>query len=366
MKVKLKTRGLLINLLISVAVSLIVNFSYLVMMIPSSSSSSSSPTVETLSEKGRQVRQFRHYNPADHPEFLVAEFFFYLALAFILLTILTAKLDPDKMDKRSYWKRFLVCVLVAFGLYFFTPIMHRPTGSLSILMLGRHIISPMAILKCSFTLVVVLLYGKIYELLSQKQDITLENERLRNENLQSRYDVLVNQINPHFLFNSLNSLSMLVREDKNEPALVYIDRLSDTFRYILESGRNNMTTLGEELRFADAYKYLLEVRYEGKFFIDIDVDENDLGKRLPALSLQPLIENAVKHNTITRANPLRISIRSDGEYLTVSNPISPKISPEEGTGIGLINISSRYQLLTGREVVVSDDGSTFSVKLPLI
>ena len=127
-----------------------------------------------------------------------------------------------------------------------------------------------------------------------------------------------------------------------------------------------MTTVEGELRFVNDYKFLVEVRYEGKFFLEIDVDSRYYDWCMPSLSLQPLIENAVKHNTITKARPLKIYIASEGENIVVSNMITPKIAPETSTGIGLRNISSRYSLLTGKEITVTDDGKTFSVKLPLI
>jgi LytS/YehU family sensor histidine kinase len=120
------------------------------------------------------------------------------------------------------------------------------------------------------------------------------------------------------------------------------------------------------LEFLAAYKYLLEVRYAEKLFIDIDIDSEKLKWVLPTFSIQPLIENAVKHNVITRARPLRISIFTEGDRLVVSNPVNPKIDPERGTGIGLANLSNRWQLLTGRSIEVKNDGKTFSVRLPFI
>ena len=128
-------------------------------------------------------------------------------------------------------------------------------------------------MRNSFVLIVSVLYGLIFELIYQKQHITIENEQLKNENLQTRYNMLANQISPHFLFNSLNSLSMLVREKSNDKALLYIDRLADTFRYMLQSGQGELTTLSEELRFTEAYLYLLTIRYENKLFCDIRIED---------------------------------------------------------------------------------------------
>ena len=177
--------------------------------------------------------------------------------------------------------------------------------------------------------------------------------------------MLVSQINPHFFFNSLNSLAMLIREHDEEKALTYIDRLSYTFRYIIQNGQNTLSTLDEELRFADAYSYLFRIRYADKLFFDVETDSSLGAWQLPALTLQPLIGNAVKHNTITKNRPFHISIRTEGEYLVVSNTIAPKLEPEPGTGIGLKNLDDRYRLITGRGIEVTDDGQTFTVRLPL-
>ena len=250
-------------------------------------------------------------------------------------------------------------------IYFVAPFISR-SGELRVVLIANRIVNPMLLLKISFTLAVVALYGKIYELIAWRQQIMLENERLKTENLRSRYDVLINQMNPHFFFNSLNSLAMLVREERNADALNYIDRLSDTFRYIIRSGRNMLTTLRDELAFLDAYKYLLEVRYAGKLFIDTQIPETCMERLLPVLSLQPLVENAVKHNTITRTKPLHVTIAVENGMLVVSNPIQPKIDDsEQGTGIGLKNLASRYRLLTEREITVSDEQGVFVVRLPL-
>lgn len=250
-------------------------------------------------------------------------------------------------------------------MYFIAPIVTRSGEVMPIFTRAPFLMDPMEILKCSFTLVVAMLYGRTFQLISLKQEMVLENEHLKNENLKAQYTMLVNQINPHFLFNSLNSLSMLVREDKTESALTYIDQLSYTFRYIIRNEKHTLIRLGNEIEFLDAYKYLLEIRYADKLFFDIDIDGSKLDLLLPALSIQPLLENAVKHNSITRANPLHITITTENDFLVVSNPIRPKMEPEIGTGIGLQNLSSRYLLLTGKNIEITDDKDTFTVKLPL-
>ena len=158
---------------------------------------------------------------------------------------------------------------------------------------------------------------------------------------------------------------MLVREKNEEKALAYIDQLSYTFRYIIQNGQNTTTTLSEEMEFARAYGELFKVRYADKLFFDIEIEPSYNSWTLPALSLQPLIGNAVKHNTITRKQPLHISIRTEDATLVISNRKAPKLEPEPSTGIGLKNLRSRWQLITGSDIEIIDTETEFSVRLPL-
>jgi sensor histidine kinase YesM len=309
------------------------------------------------------------YNrPSDNRLFGLQHAYYFL-LTFILLSIMTLG-GARSTSIGFYFKRASVAVIVAVALYFVMPVIKFRSDDIVFNFMntrgGDLIIDPVAILKCSFVLLLVLLYARTYQLIYQKEDIMLENEQLKNENLKARYNTLINQINPHFLFNSLNSLSSLVREGKNDDAVSYIDRLSDTFRYTIQNEPHTTTTLHDELEFANAYKYLLEVRYDEKLFVDIEVEQKKMEWLLPTFSIQPLIENAVKHNSITRSKPLHISIRTEGDYLVVSNPINPKLDPEKGTGIGLDNLSNRWQLLTGKAIEIINNGETFTVRLPFI
>jgi LytS/YehU family sensor histidine kinase len=177
--------------------------------------------------------------------------------------------------------------------------------------------------------------------------------------------MLVGQINPHFFFNSLNSLAMLVREKDDKRALEYIDQLSYTFRYIIQNGQSQRTTLREELEFAEAYAYLFKIRYADKLFFDFDVDDKYMEWHLPALSLQPLIGNAVKHNTITTKHPLRVVIRVVDGVLEIENRKNPKLDVEPSTGIGLQNLRSRWQIIAGSDIEIIDQAERFVVRLPL-
>ena len=294
---------------------------------------------------------------------LALQLFYYLVVSFIMLSILTSvrrRYTPGRFVRHCIW-----CVLAAAALYMVAPVTEWRSGRIMLNCMGDHIFDYMLLLKCSFAVAVSMLYGWVYVLNSKQQAVVMENERLKNENLTTRYNMLVGQINPHFFFNSLNSLAMLVREKHDEKALTYIDQLSYTFRYIIQNGQSTLMTLDEELKFVEAYSYLFKIRYADKLFFDIDIEEKYRTWTLPALSLQPLIGNAVKHNTITRSKPFHISSRTENGWLVVSNPKVPKLEPEPSTGIGLENLRNRWHLITGRDIEIIDTDKEFVVRMPL-
>ena len=294
---------------------------------------------------------------------LALQLFYYLVVSFIMLSILTSvrrRYTPGRFVRHCIW-----CVLAAAALYMVAPGTEWRSGRIMLNCMGDHIFDYMLLLKCSFAVAVSMLYGWVYVLNSKQQAVVMENERLKNENLTTRYNMLVGQINPHFFFNSLNSLAMLVREKHDEKALTYIDQLSYTFRYIIQNGQSTLMTLDEELKFVEAYSYLFKIRYADKLFFDIDIEEKYRTWTLPALSLQPLIGNAVKHNTITRSKPFHISIRTENGWLVVANPKVPKLEPEPSTGIGLENLRNRWHLITGRDIEIIDTDKEFVVRMPL-
>ena len=313
-------------------------------------------TVETLNgEPHDYAAQFDKPNSNSQT---ALQIICYALLMFIVLTIVTRV-----SRKGSLWQRYFlpysISLLIVVAFFFAAPLLgikaDTPRNSLDIVLM----------LKCMFVYVVAALYARIYDLLYQRQRIEIKNEQLKTENLSTRYSALVSQISPHFLFNSLNSLSMLVREKHNEKALTYIDRLSHVFRYIIQNGQNTLSTVADELQFLDSYRYLLEVRYAEKLFFEIDIDPSYMERQMPSLALQPLIENAVKHNTITRSKPLTISIYTKDGEIVVSNPVIPKIEAEVSTGIGLKNLSSRWLMITEKDIEVIRTETTFEVHLPL-
>ncbi|PCI34815.1 MAG: hypothetical protein COB60_05660 [Flavobacteriaceae bacterium] len=196
----------------------------------------------------------------------------------------------------------------------------------------------------------------------QRENI-LENERLKRQNLQSELSALKNQLNPHFLFNSLNSLNFLVKENKE--ATTFVNKLSFMYRYILQSGQIDSISLKEELKFLESYIYLIKTRYRDKFSITIEIDDRFMDKNIPILALQLLVENAVKHNEISTIHPLTVRVYSEGDHIIVENKIRLRTSFVDSTGSGLGNLDKRYFLLKQQHIIIKNTNQIFKVNLPL-
>ncbi len=198
-----------------------------------------------------------------------------------------------------------------------------------------------------------------------QRDLDLEErERLVQQNLQNELSALKNQINPHFLFNSLNSLNSLIRE--NTQATNFVNKLSYMYRYILQSGQHDLISLKDELKFIESYVFLIQTRYRDKFSIDLKINKTALDYEIPVLALQLLVENAVKHNEISSKNPLHVNVYIKDNLLVVENKIQPRSTFVDSTGQGLANINKRYQLLKNKSIQISNENNIFKVKMPLI
>jgi uncharacterized membrane-anchored protein YhcB (DUF1043 family) len=206
----------------------------------------------------------------------------------------------------------------------------------------------------------------IIRLIFQKQTIILENEALKRESLQSQFESLKNQLSPHFLFNSLTALKILIKEAP-ETAQNYVNSLSRALRYTLKSNEKQLVTLKEEMEFMESYLFLIRMRFGDNLSIGTSTNENLLLRNLPPLTIQTLVENAIKHNEISKLRPLRIDISTtENDSLIVLNNIQKKLSEEEGTGIGLTNLSKQFQLLFGKDITISIENNQFKVEIPLI
>ncbi|MBR2332980.1 MAG: histidine kinase [Rikenellaceae bacterium] len=315
---------------------------------------------------GKEIDYAAMFNRPNDNVLAAIQVGYYLLFALIMCFIFTSSHKVTRSVMLGYVYRLCICLAVSLAAYSFAPVFDWRRGEFIFNFMSHQQLNAMVLLQCTFSLVVCALYGLTWVLLEQRSAIRVEMEHLKTEALEAQYAVLVNQINPHFLFNSLNSLSMLVREGNTKDSLGYIDRLSYTFRYIIGAEGRKLVSLDDELGFLNAYRYLLEVRYADKLFFDIKVDAAKRELLLPALSLQPLVENVVKHNTITLAQPMTITIMVEGDELIVSNPIHPKLEAEDSTGIGLRNLESRYSMLVGRNVRIQDTYGEFKVVLPLV
>jgi len=213
------------------------------------------------------------------------------------------------------------------------------------------------------SLFIALIFTAISFLKSWKNEV-VEKEKMKNEMLTYKYESLRNQINPHFMFNSLNVLSDLVYEDQ-KMAVNFIHKFSDIYRYVLDNRDKELVTVSEELAFVEKYIYLLKIRFEDKLQINIDI-KNTEHKLIVPLALQLLIENSIKHNEVSTKNNLCVNVRVIDRNIEVSNRIKLKNIGENSKNIGLKNLAQQYSYFTDESVVVSEENNIFTVRIPLI
>ena len=188
---------------------------------------------------------------------------------------------------------------------------------------------------------------------------------LLKANAEATFEVLKNQVNPHFLFNSLNTINAMIDHDVSA-AKKFVTNMSQVYRHILNSAGKPVTTLAEEMEFTTAYINMLLERHTNSLFIDTSIPDAYNTLLLPPVSLQILIENAVKHNVVSIGNPLRITISGKDGYLIVANKINERKLRSASTGTGLLNLNQRYQHLCGAKVEISNKNGVFSVAMPLL
>lgn len=198
-----------------------------------------------------------------------------------------------------------------------------------------------------------------------KKKLDIENEQLKFANLQSRYELLHNQINPHFLFNSIGTAKALIRKD---PAIAdeYLVKLSSFLRLGFENKKFDTITVQEELALCKDYIALQQMRFDTALQFQVDIDDKYLAYNVPYFAILTLVENAVKHNTMTEDDPLIISVTNDDTTLQVTNNVQPRFLLEASSKMGLQNLSERYRLLYHAPVSIDNDGQTFSVSIKMI
>ncbi|HLT74619.1 MAG TPA: histidine kinase [Ohtaekwangia sp.] len=268
------------------------------------------------------------------------------------------------LSKRISWitepvRRFLVgvvaalvyTVLAVYALNF----LYRTVFSINI--------SSTLVISIVITIVISLfMHGRLF--LKNWRVTAIEAEELQHESIRARFESLKNQMNPHFLFNSLNALTQLVYEDK-EKAQMFIRQLSDVYRYVLETREKELVSLDEELAFARSYLYLQQIRFAEK--LSVSVELNGVTGYLPPLALQMLIENAIKHNVISEDQPLSIRIFTENDFLVVENNLQERSHYREpSSGFGLQNIRHRYEALSDRSPAIKKSDGVFRVSIPLL
>ncbi|MDP3913969.1 MAG: histidine kinase [Bacteroidota bacterium] len=195
------------------------------------------------------------------------------------------------------------------------------------------------------------------------KEAAVQQEKLKREQLALQYETLKSQVNPHFLFNNLNSLTSLISTNP-EKAIEFVKQLSEVYRYVLDQKDQELVALETELKFLESYIFLQKIRFGTNLDVQIDVSAKNL-KVIP-LSLQMLVENAIKHNEISDKKPLKIRIfTTDDQYLVVENRLQKK-SGSEGSGTGIKNISDRYKFFTEKEITINFNSEHFRVRIPLL
>ena len=223
--------------------------------------------------------------------------------------------------------------------------------------------------KAEVNFIAAFMIGSVYESVYffEKWKVTIkQNEALKNQQVRTQFEVLQNQMSPHFLFNSLNTLTTLIAENPNI-AIDFTEKLSEVYRYILQNKEKELVTLEEELEFARNYLYLLQIRYPENLHVSFEVEPQYMNNHIAPLTIQILAENCIKHNVISKTNPLYIEIYvQNGKSVVVKNNLQVKNVIEKSTKTGLVNIKKRYKYLCDQSIDVITTSKNFMVAVPLI
>ncbi|MEI7831108.1 MAG: histidine kinase [Prolixibacteraceae bacterium] len=251
---------------------------------------------------------------------------------------------------------FFLVLVVEFGEFFLAQYFLKVnlTGTEKLGLIGVSLL---------ITFMISSLYASTSFFIQWKENL-LRAQALEKATLEAKYDTLRNQVNPHFLFNSLNTLIVLVND--NPVATRYVESMSEIMRYMLQSRDKEAVLLRDELNIAREYIFIQQNRFGEKLTVDFDVPEQFYHYAIPPLALQMLLENALKHNVCSAEHHLKVRIYiSDNQHIVIENGIRPKIDKDPSTGVGLENIRNRYIHLTGKDISVIQKNGRFTVMLPL-
>ena len=305
----------------------------------------------------------------------IGNFVFYYMISSLFTGALWGANDylSDYLDERISWLEkpifrlvvtivLTLCITVAITFVFFWLVESMTSGkALSAYLPSEYYPFFKNVLVVTF-LISLFMHGRAF-LLSWR-DAQVEAERLKKDQAMARYEALKNQVNPHFLFNSFNVLSTLVHKDA-DLAEQFIQQLARVYRYVLTSREKEVVPLREELEQLKAYLFLMQIRFGERFQADVRLAEME-EKYVAPLTLQMLVENAIKHNEVSKARPLLVRVYEDGGDIVVENNLQKKVQTEESLGLGLNNIREQYRILSDREVLVIESEKVFEVRVPML
>lgn len=263
--------------------------------------------------------------------------------------------SPDRKTTPKEITWLIIAIAVVLALRFI--IRHFSSTIFS----GEFLLGSVAMMAA--ILIYSVIYMVVYAITARRN---AEKEKDRADLAKFQYLNLKQQVNPHFLFNSLNILDALVTDGKDEEASTYIHKLAGIYRYMLKNENETTVSLRDEMTYVGMYSDLLKVRFQEGLVIETTIPEDDMAKSVIPCSVQLLVENATKHNAVSPENPLKVSIVSDGETLTVSNNLIPRITPSQSSGLGLNYIREQYDSRSPKGVQITKTEDNYTVKLPLL
>ena len=292
----------------------------------------------------------------------------YIFITSVLFFIIHLPTRPIRIgfitiNTNSFWQRLPVSIILFFII---EPLLIRFHKMLFRLQVNEQLFKYIFNINMVITVIITILAAHIFRLLLNNYQMRLSNASLLRTNAETKFEVLKNQVNPHFLFNSLNTINSLIVTDQ-QAAVNYVNNMSDVYRYVLKSHELNAIALDEELRFITAYTHMLRGRYGNKIQVDCAIPAAYRQYQVPPMALQILVENAVKHNIASNNKPLNIRIyANDSAMLVVENNLQKRNDPAPSTGVGLHNLNQRCKYLLNNQLIIQQTQTSFSVTVPLM
>ncbi len=293
------------------------------------------------------------------------EFFITFFISLVLFNLNYFILQPHEVTKKTGGFRILISLAISYMIVLFlSDFLFQIKRQLHLNELS-HGTQNIYFFRDIFIVLVVFVSVLIIKVIFQNQQNRWEIQQLKIENLSRQFEALKAQLSPHFLFNSLTALKTLI-SDSPAVAEQYTSHLSSVLRYTLQASEKKLVSLSDEIKFVDSYFFLVQMRYNKNISLQLDIDNKWMQFRLPPLALQILVENAIRHNEISKNKPLELTIVTSEKSISVTNSINSKITLEPGTGIGLSNLSNQYRLLSEKEISITSDNTRFCVEIPLL